>query len=166
MTKAYGPPLLGVGDSLSKQGISKYTEYNEIMRNKSTLYDGLDQIRRKHVAPEHQEAWDQADRLHFDQRSLLDFQLLVATKPVQLTMAEGTVEESKEEKISESAEKADTVTDAESSEAVGEPLIALNSVIVKYSEKTVLGFPPPQSGYDKPGLNFTIRRGTRLALLG
>lgn len=50
--------------------------------------------------------------------------------------------------------------------SLSDPLIELTSVIVKYGSKTVLGHPPPQPGSTKPGLNLTIRRGTRLALLG
>lgn len=48
----------------------------------------------------------------------------------------------------------------------GEALIELESIVVKYSEKTVLGFPPVQSGHTEPGLNLTISRGTRMLLLG
>lgn len=48
----------------------------------------------------------------------------------------------------------------------GKPLIELSSVVIKYGDKIVLGYPPPQKGYSEPGLNLTIRQGTRLALLG
>ena len=50
--------------------------------------------------------------------------------------------------------------------ALGEPLIELNGVIVKYGSKVVLGHPPLQPGHSSPGLHLTIRQGTRLALLG
>ncbi|RMD45052.1 hypothetical protein DV735_g98, partial [Chaetothyriales sp. CBS 134920] len=49
---------------------------------------------------------------------------------------------------------------------LGEPLIELESVIVRYGDRVVLGHPPPQPGHDKPGLNLSIHQGTRLALLG
>ena len=49
---------------------------------------------------------------------------------------------------------------------LGDPLIELRSVVVKYGEKVVLGYPPPQPGYTEPGLNLTIRQGTKMALLG
>lgn len=48
----------------------------------------------------------------------------------------------------------------------GESLIELNSIVVKYGNKTVLGFPPAQPGHREPGLNLTISRGTRMLLLG
>ena len=49
---------------------------------------------------------------------------------------------------------------------LGDLLIELNGVIVKYGSKVVLGHPPPQPGRSSPGLHLTIRQGTRLALLG
>lgn len=47
-----------------------------------------------------------------------------------------------------------------------EALIELNSIIVKYGDKVVLGHEPPQPGFTDPGLNLTISRGIRLLLLG
>ncbi|RMZ87708.1 hypothetical protein DV736_g5065, partial [Chaetothyriales sp. CBS 134916] len=49
---------------------------------------------------------------------------------------------------------------------LGDPLIELQSVVVKYGDRVVLGHPPAQPGHDKPGLNLSIHQGTRLALLG
>ena len=165
MTEAYGPPLLGVGDSLGKNGISRYIEYEQIMQHKDSIIDGWGKVLKNTLSPEDQELWQRATDKPFQNRSVGDWLVLTTTKP-----APGALDISTPS-ILEAASKPDAsdVIEAESQKPAfsqGEPLIQLQSVVVKYGDKTVLGFPPPQVGYNEPGLNLTVRRGTKLALLG
>lgn len=63
-------------------------------------------------------------------------------------------------------EEKDADTQVANQRTQSEPLIELNSIIVKYGPKIVLGHGPPQVGFADPGLNLTISKGTRLLLLG
>ena len=166
MTEAYGEPLLGVGDSLSSQGISKYTEYDEIMRQRDRVVDGNGKMQKELLSPEDQEVWQEALNTPSKSRTLRQWLVLTAAMPA----AQARRKKSSASPITDAPEPDNrNISSNEAPQPAddrGEPLIELQSVVVKYGEKTVLGFPPPQDGYDKPGLNLTIRRGTRLALLG
>lgn len=63
-------------------------------------------------------------------------------------------------------EDEDVSTSSEVMKTDRETLIELNSIVVKYGEKVVLGHEPPQPGFTDPGLNLKISRGTRILLLG
>ena len=164
MTAAYGQPLLGVGDTLSPQGISKYTEYREIMQDKSSVIDERGMIKKDTLSPEDRERFRNAQAVRSEDRNLEQWLALTTLKPSSTPVGPKTPAQ---EDLTASA----TITpqQTKSDEAAvdtREPLIELNSVVVKYGDQTVLGFPPPQPDHTKPGLNMTIRRGTRLALLG
>ena len=165
MTETYGQPLFNVGDSLSERGISKYTDYNDTMRER--VVDASGRIHKKHIPTEDLQAWDEANDTPEDERTAQQLLALTATRPfLEAISGARAVHANPEGSPVTGAETEVMVADQSSTDAIGEPLIELRSVVVKYGEKTVLGFPPPQAGYDQPGLNLTIRRGTKLALLG
>ncbi len=161
MTQAYGKPLLGVGDSLSKNGISRYVEHDKIMQLGDAVVDGWGKIQKDSLSPEDQESWQHATDVPFRSRSLQDWLVLTTTKPDLQALGFPTASAQ-----ANSEPDAQNASEAEIQDLDGEPLVELQSVVVKYGDKTVLGFPPPQAGYDRPGLNLLVRRGTRLALLG
>ena len=166
MSEAYGPPLLGVGDSLSKDGISRYVEYEQIMQHRDSFMDGWGKVLKPALSPEDKELWQQSTDVPFQNRSLRDWLVLTTTKPAPpgaLDVPTPSVLEGASEPNAGDVIEAGPQEPAYSQ---GEALIELQSVVVKYGDKTVLGFPPPQAGYNEPGLYLTVRRGTRLALLG
>lgn len=166
MRELHGQPVMGVGDTLDSRGISKYTAYDEIMQHRSSLFGGYGFIKKEYLSQEDQAAWQRAYPIPNSQRDLADWQVLAASKPI-IPVVENDGLETSEPTSGQRAEQQIAPIDPERSPVeLGEPLIELHSVVVKYGEKTVLGFPPAQDGFSEPGLNLTIRRGTRLALLG
>lgn len=166
MTQRYGPPPMGVGDTLSNKGISKYNTYELAKQSQDPMYFGeRGEMRLSRLSVEDQWIYREARNKPPEDRTLSDLLVLTATLPANFQQAATTEITQREDEANDS-----NVTSIENSSiparSLGEPLIELHSVVVKYGDKVVLGFPPPQPGYTEPGLNVTIRQGTRLALLG
>jgi ABC-type molybdenum transport system ATPase subunit/photorepair protein PhrA len=169
MTAAFGPPLLEVGHTLTSKGVVRYTAYEKAKEARLPRYfnvhgdmhgrilSGKKQEQFYATLERPQEEWTLDDWVMITSIIPDDFEQDKRLKPLP---GSNSADRSSDSKIS-------TAVDTDSQpHLLGEPLIELNSVIVKYGNKTVLGHPPPQPGYNEPGLNLTIRRGTRLALLG
>ncbi|KIV93837.1 hypothetical protein PV10_05022 [Exophiala mesophila] len=172
MTKAFGPPPLGVGDILSQTGIRRHPVYAELNAGPNYfLSDGAVDV-SKVSSPAEKRAADAAREKPLGRRTPTDWLALMTSPPSGLlekvTQAQVTASStsSQQDPSSWDAQSTKIQPTEPSPTAKGQPLIELSSVIVRYGSKTVLGHPPPQPGYDTPGLNMTIRQGTRLALLG
>lgn len=178
MTSKYGPPPSGVGDVLGEKGISKHALFEHI-RDPSfaaqyLLQDGT--VDPSKLSPEDAARWHSAqgrkNKPDPSNLGLSDLLTLTTTIPVAFAAEQAVASTSSPsgERHSSSPSPSQTqvqehVSEPES-DRLGEPLIELHSVVVKYGDKTVLGHGGPQPGSSEPGLNLTIRQGTRLALLG
>lgn len=172
MTKAFGAPPMGVGDILSQTGIRRHPLYAELDAGPSFFQlDGTVDI-SKISSSAAKIAANVAREKAVGQRTPNDWLVLMTSIPSGLLEK---VNEAQAATSSTPNQQGHSSLDAQSTKtpptdpsptAKGEPLIELSSVIVRYGTKTVLGHPPPQPGHDAPGLNMTIRQGTRLALLG
>ncbi|KAL2405781.1 hypothetical protein ABEF95_005943 [Exophiala dermatitidis] len=186
MLTAYGPPPAGVGDVLSERGIAKHPIFQHVQdpsfEEQYLIHDGI-------VDPTKLSAED-AERVELARQRLQetaadtnnarleDLLTLAATIPADLVGRGATEQPSSTPSVStaHSSPQVSSSTGAENNSAsdkqqsrsrpLGKPLIELQSVIVKYGDKVVLGHGAAQPGYSEPGLNLTIRQGTRLALLG
>ncbi|KAG9773151.1 hypothetical protein KCU88_g5896, partial [Aureobasidium melanogenum] len=188
MLTAYGHPPAGVGDVLSKRGVAKHPifQYSQDpgFEKQYLLHDGsIDPTRlsaedaeRVGLARQRLQAIA-ADDANTNAR-LEDLLTLTATIPADLagrgvadqpssTSSEISTQHSSQRQAPSSSTGSDSDKPQHShSRALGKPLIELQSVIVKYGDKVVLGYGAAQPGFSDPGLNLTIRQGTRLALLG
>jgi len=169
MSRVYGPPPAGVGDALGAKGISRYTIYERFQAAPEWQYVNRDgTINLKELSLKDRARWEAAHQKKGSDRTLDDLLALTATLPADLA-DEG---ESADSHATIGVQKSSSTRPATQMEAtsttrpLGEPLIELHSVVVKYGTKTVLGHPPPQPGFTEPGLHLTVRQGTRLALLG
>jgi len=181
MTQSYGAPPLGVGDVLTEEGIGQDRRFqrwqdpkflsSQLHADGTVKVEKIDRrVKRKRIL--------EARAKPPQDRNLKDLAALVTTVPVKFRQfgfestptLRGTDENSRDiqsETNPGSGGQVDGMVQATGSgNTTGEPLIELSSVVLKYGSKTVLGHPPPQQGHSEPGLNLTIREGTRLALLG
>lgn len=159
MTKRYGAPLQGMTEILTDDGVYEDDTYDRILTSEGAYNnDGI--IRRSHVPPELKEHYKVAVKSKVKDLSFEDLRLLTTTVPQQLHDLGSASSLRRKDVAVESLETATKKA------GLGAPLIELESVVIKYGDKVVLGHPPPQPGHDIPGLNITISEGTRLALLG
>lgn len=169
MTKAHGSRLVGLGELLTPQGVRRLDTVLEAVWSQMR-----DQVKNGMVEPhtlsqEKQKIWSQAYEKSENKRTAQDWLNLISLLPEEL---EKSLLSSQVSGNTSSSSKSSTTTSTKSSaidsdtRITGEPLIELNSIIVKYGGKTVLGHPPPQPNHTTSGLNLTIHRGTRLLLLG
>jgi ABC-type molybdenum transport system ATPase subunit/photorepair protein PhrA len=186
LTSLFGPPLHEVGHSLTSSGIVTYSTYAEAKADgyfisqgqmaKSALAEGS--ILRRQAAQDilmkHDTFWSLRQKALKDPKSIPLSALLDATTllPKSRRLTKKKPEIVSTLSLDASAHEAEDRSSKPANQMVsgtkkgGKPLIQLSSVVIKYGEKTVLGYPPPQKGYSEPGLNLNIRQGTRLALLG
>ncbi|KPI39001.1 putative ABC transporter ATP-binding protein [Cyphellophora attinorum] len=148
LTRAYGPPLSGINEALTENGIEQVrireadrqvvrgTEANSLLRIEPTLDNKTSS-------------------------SLLEMLKTFSTLPSHGSETDHGTSVGQDEQKTEAASSTAT-----SNRKLGQPLIELESVVIKYGDKVVLGHPSPQAGHDKAGLNVTISEGTRLALIG
>ncbi|EXJ94386.1 hypothetical protein A1O1_02780 [Capronia coronata CBS 617.96] len=167
MTAKYGPPPSGVGDVLSGNGISRHPVFQHIHDPSFAQYllpDGT--IDPTRLSEEDAVRWQTAQTKRKESNADLDDLLTLTTSlPANLAGAEeATPTPSGSQTFPPSLTQ--SPHPASSERSLGDPLIELHSVVVKYGDKTVLGHGPAQPGFAEPGLNLTIRQGTRLALLG
>ena len=186
LTSRFGLPLHEVGHSLTSSGILMYSTYAEakadgyFTRKGRWAEDALSEdskLRRRAASDtlwKHDTFWSLRQKSLKDPKSidlsvLLDATTLLpkskkSTKKKSDIVSTLSWEASTYEAEDESSNPAKQMVSGTNNS--GKPLIELSSVVIKYGEKTVLGYPPPQKGYSEPGLNLNIQQGTRLALLG
>ncbi|ETN41781.1 uncharacterized protein HMPREF1541_03718 [Cyphellophora europaea CBS 101466] len=162
LAQIYGPPLQDVGTSLTDKGVVQYDATSTFSPASDAVPGGDDgedesaDLTTEQRARVHQIKAVTESRLRY-------LWSLVARPPSRFTTS--TREPA-------SGIQCDAVSSTESSgleaprRQLGEPVIELESVVVKYGDKVVLGHSPPQSGFTAPGLNLSIYQGSRLALLG
>lgn len=168
LSKAHGSRLLGLGEILTPQGIQKLdTALAEVwsqMQDQSR--NGM--IDFQTLSSERQKLWTQAYDKPENKRSAQDWSYLTSLLPEALEQHLVSAQigsASASSSMATNTQSEFTKTDS-SAPSAGEALIELNSIVVKYGSKVVLGHSPPQPGHTTAGLNLTIRRGTRLLLLG
>lgn len=189
MSKLYGPPLHEVGHSLTSSGIITYDTYaaakaavnpavfmNRGHMNREVL-DADSRKRRENALStirKYAPFWSRRQTPLRNPEQIPISALLDAT--ALLPRSEKSRRVNSWTKSTFASARTDVEPENEVTTSVthmiprtrviGKPLIELSSVVIKYGEKTVLGYPPTQQGHSKPGLNLTIRQGSRLALLG
>ncbi|EXJ84678.1 hypothetical protein A1O3_05348 [Capronia epimyces CBS 606.96] len=168
MTAKYGPPPSGVGDVLNERGMSKHPVFEHIHDpsfGQYLLEDGT--IDPSKLSPEAAKRWESAQSSRkSSSASLDDLLVLTTTLPAHFAGTQEPRTLAAGDGHSSSSPTQDHLAAGDTERPLGEPLIELHSVVVKYGDKTVLGHPPAQPGFSEPGLNLAIRQGTRLALLG
>ena len=166
MTATYGLPLHGVGAALSEKGITQYTAYDTLMQDRAKFLDHSGLVQGNNLSKDDRGKWQKAERISEAERHAQDWLALTSMLPQDLIAGASHAPVFPAAESSRDDARAHSSLPGEPSRALGRPLIELQSVVVKYGEKVVLGHPPPQPGHHKPGLNLTIHEGTRLALLG
>ncbi|KIX00010.1 uncharacterized protein Z518_10937 [Rhinocladiella mackenziei CBS 650.93] len=165
----YGLPPSGVGDILDERGISKHVAF-DLDPSADLLQHPPDD---RTLDPQGFSTEDETglkshqSRKARSQKTLDELLSLTITMPETSTNPQkhASALSSRSPPASSIRRKRDRDTRHEE-RPLGDPLIELSSVIVKYGDKTVLGLPPARPGFSSPGLNLSIRQGTRLALLG
>lgn len=161
----FGPPLQGLDQTLTDHGVVPYGAYAKFREDtkQSEFFDHEGNVQKEKLVidkalrrvsearhtsePDFQHSWILATAVPsefytYDQRELAD------TGPTETSSAKDG-------------------SRSTALRALGEPIIELESVVVKYGDKVVLGHTPSSAAKNQsPGLKFTIHRGTRLALLG
>ena len=184
MTDLYGKPLLEVGHTLTSTGITRYDTYEKV-RSMSQLcyFNGGGLVNTKYMSQGDKEASELFRHKPPKSLTLPELLKMTATLPGKLKqpktkttgyrdhIAGGQPEQSLQPDASPVVTAANsaarpTSSKLHSNSSLGQPLIELSGVIVKYGSKTVLGHPSPQDAQSEAGLHLTIRENARLALLG
>lgn len=173
MTEAYGPPPREVGHVLTSAGIERYDAYDRAKSGQNgKCFGERGEINSRMLSPENVRKVTAALSRSEGERTLEDWLVITSSVPKmfenQFDAHPSPGIEDSSNNISSSLRSPDeNLRDHElPARELGEPLIELSSIVIKYGDRTVLGHPPPQLGFSKAGLNLTIRRGTRLAILG
>jgi ABC-type molybdenum transport system ATPase subunit/photorepair protein PhrA len=148
LTSKYGPPLSGINEALTEDGIESY----RVRESDRKVVRGANATSLLRLTPTSDSKAD-SDLLE----TLEAFSTL---SPRELGTQRGALAGKDDPKTEDASSKAPR------KHRLGEPLIELESVVIKYGNKVVLGHPSPQDDHDKSGLNVTISEGTRLALVG
>ncbi|KAK5059825.1 hypothetical protein LTR84_009708 [Exophiala bonariae] len=179
MTKRFGPPLHGIGDILTENGIEEYPAFRD-WRDPEVLSRYLNDngtVRADVVDPYWKSILTEATLMDPGKMRKSELLALSATLPLdfydRLPAAENVQGEPTPEppSMKPQPERKNSIAQAVPRQSHvqprGEPLIELSSVVVRYGSKTVLGHQPASLDPPSPaGLNHTVRQGTRLALLG
>ena len=168
-TNAFGPPPFEIASFLTPDGIQPFTAVeeawkkmrtrtgNQIGSPKSSNLNG--RARRRYAIVRQMPANDREVVHWMDLTCQLDTEsAMLLHDPTRTTtpaMPSTTSSSEPQPRISKSKSSSNS-----------ESLIELRNIVVKYGDKTVLGYPPAQKGWKHPGLNLTISRGSRLLLLG
>lgn len=138
MTRLCGPPLQGLEETLTDSGVVAYDAYSKFLKAATSQH-----FEAEGSTQERSPALTIAPKLF---REIHDQTLASAKSSRHSDQQHSSHNEPRRE--------------------LGEPIIELKSVVVKYGEKVVLGGGAPGSESSSQGLNLNINRGTRLALLG
>lgn len=157
MAKEYGPPLQGLNEVLTSDGVFDYDDYARI-RGDSAFFDRTGLIHPKCLPARVKPAFETAKMVGKRTPEVARCLVTAAPRKVHERAAQ-------DQRLKGKSEEEAGVQKSRK-EDIGQPLIELESVVIKYGDKVVLGHGDPQPGYSSPGLNLTIYEGTRLALLG
>jgi ABC-type molybdenum transport system ATPase subunit/photorepair protein PhrA len=186
LSKIHGPPLHEVGHSLTPKGIVTYDAYAEAKAAKLFKHEG--HMRPSALDARSKQRQQNALAILLERETLRSLAQKSTQQPEQVPISLlldattwlprsdmpkrktsptiPTVDQGKASVNDENSPSTLATQDSSGNNKPGNPLIELSSVVIKYGEKTVLGYPPPEKGLSEPGLNLTIRQGSRLALLG
>ncbi|KAK5094563.1 hypothetical protein LTR70_004052 [Exophiala xenobiotica] len=181
-TKAFGPPPFELASFLTSDGIQPYIAVEEayqMMKVRSTNEKlGPPAQKTSHLNGVARRRYQQARDIPEGERTPLQWMNMTALLNSHLfrrlrndaikpaAPPTDTVPSMTPPKSTTATPQPKSKTEKSKSTTPGAPLIELNNITVKYGDKTVLGYPPPQPGHESPGLNLTISRGSRLLLLG
>jgi ABC-type molybdenum transport system ATPase subunit/photorepair protein PhrA len=188
MTELYGKPLLEVGHILTSTGITRYDTCEKVRSMTQPRYfNGGGVVDPRYLSRTDKEAFQSFRHKQPKLWTLPELLNMTATLPGMLKdkdreefahsrdIAEGQMMIDTEQSsqpdtwsvvMPANSAAISSAVSSLSSSSLGQPLIELSGVVVKYASKTVLGHPPPQNGQAEPGLHLTVRENTRLALLG
>jgi ABC-type molybdenum transport system ATPase subunit/photorepair protein PhrA len=169
MTERYGPPPTDVGHTLSANGVSQFKIYSKIVSSREPRYiQESGEMSPEHLDPAEAGLWQTAARKPRHKASLDDLLVLTCSLPRDFQQQDETLASSYNASSANADVKAikiDALGSCKSKIPDREPLIELRDIVVSYKSQIVLG-QGQQAGYTTPGVNLTISRGTRLALLG
>lgn len=186
LSKLYGPPLQEVGHSLTSNGIVPYDTYFNaraagVFGNEGHMnLPALDADSKRKMRTALDTVWKHETLRSLVQKSfqhpesiplstLLDATILLPKSELlseKSSVTKGACDLGRPDVDGKTGSRTSAPQITTETKGTGSPLIELSSVVIKYGEKTVLGYPPPQKGHSEPGLNLTIRQGSRIALLG
>lgn len=168
MTQMYGPALADVGHELSARGVSPYTTYSSIMSSKDPVYVlPTGEMAPDYLEPADRTSWHKAAQSSSEKADLHNLLALTCLLPADF-------KRQNDKPVSKEASPVRTDLRHNQVEPslvtppramLSNPLIEFQQVVVSYGSKTVLGL-GIQPGFSTPGVNLTIREGTRLALVG
>jgi ABC-type molybdenum transport system ATPase subunit/photorepair protein PhrA len=169
MTRRHGHPFTDVGHTLSSDGVSEYATYSRIMSATNPSYiQSTGEMALEYLDPANQNVWRRAAEKPREEADLDDLLALTCLLPQDFT-CQGELHPSafKKSSVHKDLKQVNTQppVNVPVQDVFSESLIELENVIVSYGSKIVLGH-GIQPGFDTPGLNITIRRGTRLVILG
>lgn len=169
MTKRYGEPLTDFGHTLSSTGVSDYKTFSRVMSSPKPSYvQPNGEMAPEYLHPIDQQIWRQAAKVLRHEVDLDGLLALTCLLPKDFKCpVDGSPSSHEVSMVHSSRAPIETATQANPSpqSLTLNAFIELQNVIVSYGSKTVLGH-GIQHGFTAPGLNLTIREGTRLALLG
>jgi ABC-type molybdenum transport system ATPase subunit/photorepair protein PhrA len=169
MTEGYGQPPVDIGHTLSIGGVVPYMTYSKLVSSENPAYiRPTGEMEPKYLDPAGEKLWRSAAAKPRERMGLTDLLALTCLLPADFRQVDD-IQSFAERMTSINAVQrrgaAKSLINIPLNHALMDPLIELRHVVVSYGEKTVLGH-GIQPGFNAPGLNFTVRRGTRLALLG
>jgi ABC-type molybdenum transport system ATPase subunit/photorepair protein PhrA len=168
MTRRYGQPFLGMGHRLSPSGVSPYVTYSRIISSKNPSYiQPTGEVAPEHLDQENKKLWQIAAGKPPAKASLNDLLALTCLLPTDFKGEYIDPPDGQSFSVDQALkdQKAETAISTPLQPTSMNALIELQNVVVSYGSKIVLG-QGVQPGFSDPGLNLTIRQGTRLALLG
>ena len=168
MTKQYGKPLTDVGHMLSDDGVTEYDTYSSIMSSKNQSYvRPTGEMIPEHLTEADEKLWREAAEKTKEIADLDDLLALTCLLPRAFNQGGGgpSLDKTFSSDRALKHQKGNLFVAPPLEPAYLGPLIEMQNVAVSYGSKTVLG-QGTQLGCSAPGLNLTIRRGTRLAVLG
>ena len=168
MTQRYGLALADVGHELSERGVSPYTTYSRVMSSKDPIYvQSTGDVIPDYLDPADKIRWHKAAQTPSEKAELDDLLALTCLLPAVFKHRDNEPVPKESSAVSTSLQdsKVEPSLMTPPRATLSNPLVELEEVVVSYGSKTVLGH-GVQPGFSNPGLNLTIREGTRLALLG
>ncbi len=169
MTERYGQPPTDIGHTLSSMGVSQYATFSRIMSSRNPSYvQPTGELAPEHLSATNRKLWQNAAEKPQEKASLDDILALTCLLPVDFNRRDDIQRPPDRTSSTNTGlrrSKANHTITMPQQAVYTKPLIELNKIVVAYGSKTVIG-QHIQSGFSTPGLNLTIRRGTRLALLG
>ena len=165
MTEAFGQPPREVGHVLTQMGVVPYSAYKLAKEEGQKYFGDHGEVQLRVLSGPNAARYSAAMRVPVKKRNLQDWLTLTSVVPHAFV-------DSEEQSAVAQSDRVDTSLIprlerlSEQTRTIGDPLIELSSIIIRYGDKVVLGHPPLQPGFSEPGLNLTVRQGTRLALIG